>query len=164
MISSVDLVFIAIIAVMAFVNAKRGFVVALVGMLRFMFIVPVSYFLTDYVTPYIPKETLEQIPNQLQGVVIFAVVFVALIIITGILMNLLIKLQHKKGIPLRHTNAILGGSFGVLKALILISVISGIMALIVDYIPQSSQFFNALNDSYIVGIVKELNLEELKAF
>lgn len=164
MISYIDIVFALVIIIMTAVNAKRGFMVALIGMLRFIFIVPVSYFLVDYLTPYIPESYLEKIPEQAQGIVVFFAVFVILIVLTGIVMNILTKLQKKKGVPLRHTNAFLGGVFGFIKALIFISVISGVASLILDFIPENNQFYEIFNNSYIVDIVRNFNLDELKAF
>lgn len=164
MISYIDIAFVVIAVVMALVNAKRGLVVSLVGMLRFIFIVPVSYFLADYVMPYIPETVLEKIPEQAQSIVVFFVVFVLLIVVTGLLMMALAKAQKKKGMPLRHTNAFLGGVFGLVKALVLILVLSGAAALILEFLPQDNQFYEVLNGSYVIGIVRNFNLDELKAF
>lgn len=58
MISYIDIAFVVIAVIMTIVGAKRGLVVSLIGMLRFIFIVPVSYFLTDYLMPYVPKDLL----------------------------------------------------------------------------------------------------------
>lgn len=164
MISYIDIAFVAIAVVMALVNAKRGLVVSLIGMLRFIFIVPVSYFLTDYVMPHIPETVLEKIPEQAQSIVVFFVVFVVLIVVTGLLMMALSKAQKKKGMPLRHTNAFLGGVFGLVKALVLILVLSGAAALILEFLPQDNQFYEVLNGSYVISVVRNFNLDELKAF
>lgn len=163
MISYIDIAFVVIAIIMTLVGAKRGLVVSLIGMLRFIFIVPVSYFLTDYITPYVPEDLLSQIPQEARGVVLFFIVFVALIILTGILMMILKKLQDKKGMPLRHTNAFLGGVFGFVKALVLISVLSFGSAIVIDVIPKDNQVYEVLSSSYIIDYLSSLNLDELKA-
>lgn len=163
MISYIDIAFVVIAVIMTIVGAKRGLVVSLIGMLRFIFIVPVSYLLTDYLMPYVPKDLLNEIPQQARGVALFFVVFIALIVLTGILMFALKKLQDKKGMPLRHTNAFLGGVFGFVKALVLISVLSLGSALVIDFIPKDNQVYEILSGSYIVEYISNLNLDELKA-
>lgn len=163
MINYIDIAFAVIAVVMTIVGAKRGLVVSLIGMLRFIFIVPVSYFLTDYIMPYVPENLFSQVPQQARGVVLFFIVFLALIILTGILMMVLKKLQDKKGMPLRHTNAFLGGVFGLVKALILISVLSLGSAFVIDFIPKDNQAYEILSGSYIIDYLSNLNLEELEA-
>lgn len=164
MISYVDIAFVIIAVLMTVINAKRGLVVSLIGMLRFLFIVPVSYFLVDYVTPYIPEKILADVPEELRAVVIFFVIFVVLIVVTGILMMVLKNLQNKKGMPLRYTNALLGGVFGFVKAVILIIVLSTVASFVVEFAPQDNQFVEMLNGSYVIDIFKDMNLEELNAF
>lgn len=164
MISYVDIAFAVVAVLMTVVNAKRGLMVSLVGMLRFFLIVPLSYFLVDVVTPYIPQSVLEKVPEQAQSIVVFLIVFVILIILTGLLMMLLKKLQNKKGVPLRYTNALLGGVFGLVKALILIFVLSGAASLALEFIPKENQFYEVINSSYVVDFVRNFNLDELKAF
>lgn len=164
MISYIDIAFAVLAVLMTVVNAKKGLVVALVGMVRFFLIVPASYFLVDIVSPYIPQSLIDKVPEQAQGIVVFLIVFVVLIILTGLLIMLLKKLQHKKGVPLRHTNAFLGGLFGLVKALILIFVLSAAASLALEFIPKDNQFYEILGSSYVVDFVKNFELNELKAF
>lgn len=161
MISFFDIFFLVITVCIILVNAHRGFLVSLISMLRFILIVPLSCVAAEYAEPYIPTDAFGDIPEQLIPVIVFAVCFLLLLILTSLLMLLLKKLQKQKDMPLRNTNAFLGGIFGFLKAAILIFVLASFIGSMVQYIPQSSEFadiYNSINSSYVIEFVNKFNL------
>lgn len=164
MISIIDVAFVILTVIITAVGCKRGLVVSVIAMLRVIFIVPVSYFLAQYITPYVPQNIISSLPKGAVGIVMFVAVFLALIVLTGILMLVLKALQKKKGVPLRHTNAFLGGVLGFVKALVLVLVISGCMALVAELLPNGSQAYKVINSSYIVDFISQFDLNKLKAF
>lgn len=161
MISFFDIFFLVITIFIVLVNAHRGFLVSLISMLRFILIVPLSCVAAEYAEPYIPVDAFGDMPEQLVPIITFALCFVLLLILTSLLMLLLKKLQKDKDMPLRNTNALLGGLFGFLKAAVLVFVISSFAGSLVQYIPQSSDFadiYNSINSSYVIEFVNNFNL------
>lgn len=161
MISFFDIFFLIITVCIVLVNIHRGFLVSLIGMLRFILIVPLSCVAAEYAELYIPVDAFGDMPEQLVPVITFALCFVLLLILTSLLMLLLKKLQKDKDMPLRNTNAFLGGLFGFLKAAVLVFVISSFIGSMVQYIPQSNEFadiYNSINSSYVIEFVNKFNL------
>lgn len=153
MISYIDIAFLVVTALMVFINAKRGLVVSILLAVRVIILVPLSYYLAVYVKDYVPAELIEDIPNELQAVVIFVACFIVLLILSAVLIFILKQLQKKKGMPLRYTNALLGGAFGFVKALAVVLVISAVLGAVTEYLP--SQLYEAVNSSFAVEFVNE---------
>lgn len=158
MISYIDIAFIVIAVIMIIVNASRGLVVSLLSMVRMVLVVPLSYFAAKYVEPYVPADLISQIPRALQPAVLFVICFILLLILSGIILLVLKKLQKKKGVPLRHTNAFLGGVFGFVKALVIVFALSAVLGSVLEYIPQTNQFYEPVSSSYAVEYVNKINL------
>lgn len=161
MISFLDIIFIVVTVCMVIVNAHRGLLVSLIGMLRFIFIIPLSCLAAQYAEPYIPDDMFKDIPEELVPVIIFVICFLVLQLATSLIMLLLKKLQDKKGMPLRGTNAVLGGVFGLLKAALLVFVTAVVIVSVMQFVPQSgdySDIYNSINSSYVIEFVNKLNL------
>lgn len=157
MISYIDIAFFAMAVIMVIAGVKKGFLVSLLSMIKFIIILPLSYFLSDYVKPYIPAEIIEKVPEAAVEVIAFLICFIVLAIIGTILLSLLKKLQKDKDLPLHNTNAVLGGAFGFVKALIFICVLSAVIGAAEQYIPKDSAFIEMVHSSYAVDLIKDIN-------
>ncbi len=158
MISFIDIVFAAIVVIIVFAGVKKGLVVSLLGMLRFMLIVPVSFILSRYIRPYVKAQRLTEVPSQLIDVALFFICLAALVVLTGVLMLVLKKLQKKKGMPLRNTNALLGGVFGFIKAMIIVFTLAGILGFSAEFLPDDNEFYTAVKGSFAVELINNSNL------
>lgn len=161
MISFVDIAFIAITAVIVFAGIKRGLVVSLASMLRFILIVPVSLVASKYLEPYVRDKISQDIPKTLFSVLLFVACLVLLAILTGILLIVLKKLQKKKDMPFHATNSVLGGVFGFIKALVVVITLAGICSVAVGFIPKDNEFYTAIKGSYAVNFISSFNLNKL---
>lgn len=157
MISYIDVAFIVIAVIMTAVGAGRGLVVSLLSAARFVLIIPCSYILADYVTPYVPESIFAEQPEQIKEVAVFLTCFIVLLIASSLIIDLFLKMQKKKGMPLRNTNAFLGGVFGLVKAAALVFVISTILGFLLDLIPDSGRFVQAIESSYAVKYINDFN-------
>lgn len=159
MISYIDIAFIAVAVLLTAVGAARGLVVSLISMARFILIVPASYLAAGYIEPYVPESWFADKPDAVKGVVLFLSCLIILMIITSIIIGLLVRLQKKKGMPLRHTNALLGGVFGLVKAAAAVLVICLLIGSLSGIIPQGSSFAKAVESSYAVKYVNEIDFQ-----
>ncbi len=157
MLSYVDIAFIFIAVISVAVNVRKGFVVSLLEMVRFILIVPLSYILIDVVKPYIPKKVFGDIPSALHTVIIFVLCFIVLLIVSEIILSMLKKLQSVKHMPLKHTNAFLGGVFGFVKALIFVFILSSVFGLLLEVIPDNNQFYQIVDSSIAVEYINQIN-------
>ena len=157
MIRYVDIGFMALALILVVAGACRGLLASLLSLARIILIVPCSYFLAGYIIPYIPEQWLSSLPAQLQKPAVFLLCFIVLGILSGILINILVKLQKKKGMPLRHTNAFLGGAFGLVKAGVIIITLSAVLGCVLDVLPKDNQFYEIVNNSYAVEYINTYN-------
>lgn len=156
MISYIDIAFLVMAVIMVIAGVKKGFLVSLLSMVKFIIILPLSYFLSDYLKPYIPADVIGKAPETAIEIIAFLVCFIALLIVGTILLSLLKKLQKDKDLPLHSTNAILGGVFGFVKAVIIVCVFSAIIGAVEQYIPKDSTFIEMVNSSYAVDLVSDI--------
>lgn len=157
MVSYIDLAFLIISFVMVLINAHRGLIVSLLGMVRFIIVIPLSYFFADYIEPYISAEAFADIPALAKKVITFIVCLIILLVLSRLLLLLLKKLQSNKDMPLRNTNAVLGGVFGLVKALIVIYCLSIILGSLLELLPQSNEYYDILKNSYVIEFVNNIN-------
>ncbi len=156
MISYIDIAFFAMAVIMVIAGIKKGFLVSLLSMVKFIIILPLSYFLSDFVKPYIPAEIIAEAPEAAIEIIAFLICFIVLLIISTVLLSLLKKLQKDKDLPLHNTNAVLGGAFGFVKALILVCVFSAIIGAAEQYIPKDSAFSEMVG-SYAIDFINDIN-------
>lgn len=157
MISVIDIIIVVLAIGLIISSISRGFLVSVLSLVRLFIIVPASYFLAEYITPFIELPKANAVPEKLFGIIVCVVCFFVLLILSGILLIVLKKLQKKKGMPLRHTNAFLGGVFGLVKTLILVVFASTVLGFAVQYISKDTTFYQVVDASYIVSLVNEYN-------
>ncbi|MDE5973536.1 MAG: CvpA family protein [Eubacterium sp.] len=157
MISYIDIAFFAMAVIMIIAGVKKGFLVSLLSMAKFIIILPLSYFLSDFVKPYIPAEILGEAPEAVIEIIAFLICFLVLLVVGTILLSLLKKLQKDKDLPLHNTNAVLGGAFGFVKAFILVCVFSAIIGAAEPYIPKDSAFIEMVHSSYAIDLINDIN-------
>lgn len=157
MISYIDIAFFAMAVIMVIAGIKKGFLVSLLSMVKFIIILPLSYFFSDFVKPYIPAEIIAEAPEAAIEIIAFLICFIVLLIISTVLLSLLKKLQKDKDLPLHNTNAVLGGAFGFVKALILVCVFSAIIGAAEQYIPKDSAFSEMVGSSYAIDFINDIN-------
>lgn len=155
----IDLAFalFALLAVTA--GVKNGFLASLIRMLRFVIIIPVSYFLSSYLfTLRADDMQAQSLPHDLQKIILFAECFAVIYILSGILIFILKKLQNKKHMPFRYTNALLGALFALARVLIVICVISFIFVRIADYLPDDNAFYLCVKASRIITALNNCDI------
>lgn len=157
MISYIDIAFFAMAVIMVIAGIKKGFLVSLLSMFKFIIVLPLSYFLSDYVKPYIPTEIIGEAPETAIEIIAFLVCFIVLLIIADVILVLLKKLQKDKDLPLHNTNAVLGGAFGFVKAVIIVFVLSAVIGAAEQYIPKDSAFIEMVDSSYAVNLINDIN-------
>lgn len=157
MISYIDIAFFALAVIMIIAGIKKGFLVSLLSMVKFVIILPLSYFLSDFVQPYIPADVIPEAPEKAIEVIAFLICFIILLIVGSLILSLLKKLQKDKDLPLHNTNAVLGGVFGLIKSLIIICVFAVIIGAVEQYIPKDSAFAQMVNSSYAVAFINDIN-------
>lgn len=166
-----DIAFICIVLIYTFAGMRRGLVVSLISMIRFIIAVPFSYYISNTYGAFIYdnylKENFKEAVNditeilavRITEIVLFIVVLVLFYIITGAVIKLLKKLQKAEHMPLKYTNSFLGGVFGLVKALMLIIVICTVAGC-VDLIPENNdtqELINQINSSVVIEYVNEYN-------
>ena len=156
MISYIDIAFFAMAVIMVIAGVKKGFLVSLLSMFKFIIVLPLSYFLSDYIKPYIPAGIIGELPETAVEIIAFLICFIVLLIIADVLLMLLKKLQKDKDLPLHTTNAFLGGVFGFVKSVIIVCVFSAIIGAAEQYIPKDSAFIEIVNSSYVVDLVSDI--------
>lgn len=157
MISYIDIAFFAMAVIMVIAGVKKGFLVSLLSMVKFLVILPLSYFLRDFIAPYIPAEIIAEAPETAVEIISFLICFIVLLIIGSVLISLLKKLQKDKDLPLHNTNAVLGGLFGLLKAVIIVCVFSAVIGAAQPYIPKDSAFIEMVRSSYAIDLINNIN-------
>lgn len=158
MISYIDIAFFAMAVIMVIAGIKKGFLVSLLSMFKFIIVLPLSYFLSDYVKPYIPADIIGEAPETAIEIIAFLVCFIVLLIIADVILMLLKKLQKDKDLLLHNTNAVLGGAFGFVKAVIIVFVFSAVIGAAEQYIPKDSAFVEMVDSSYAVDFINNINL------
>lgn len=105
----------------------------------------------------ITDSLLEPIALTIIRVIVFLVVFVVFCVIISILIAVFSKLQKKEHAPLKKTNSLLGGVFGLLRAILFIITISTIIGYISTVIPQDNSFIKQVDDSYALEFINTYN-------
>lgn len=155
MINSIDLIFILMTIIFIVTSILRGAVACVVSAVRFFIIVPAAFFVSDYILPIISKDM--SAPALVIKAVSVVISFVVLLILSSLLMLLLKKLQRKKGMPLRHTNALLGGVFGLAKSLVIIISTSTLAHMVAPVLQPNSSVASLIGTSEIINYVNTIN-------
>lgn len=100
---------------------------------------------------------LEPIALTVVKVVLFIVIFVLFSIFMGVLMTVFKRLQKKEHAPLKRTNRILGGVFGLVKAVLFTYAVSTIIGYILLIISADSPFAKQAQASQVIQFLNSNN-------
>lgn len=112
---------------------------------------------SDKAAVYITDNIIEPVAVEIVKLVLILLTFLLFYVITGIIVSTAKKIREKKDLPLHHTNSILGGVFGLVKALIIVLVIGAVADLIVTLDGGENEFLRQLESSTILKYVNEYN-------
>ena len=84
-------------------------------------------------------------------------IFVLFSIFMGVLMTVFKRLQKKEHAPLKRTNRILGGVFGLVKAVLFTYAVSTIIGYILLIISADSSFAKQAQASQIIQLLNSNN-------
>lgn len=98
-------------------------------------------------------------------ILLFLAVFVAFLVVTGLIISIIKhrnrRQDKKEKAPLRKTDKLLGGLFGLVKAAVLVFALCTVAAMAADILPQNnetvSQLIGQINESKIIIAVNEFN-------
>jgi len=152
----IDIAFAVFALLLMFAGAVSGFLASLISTVRFIIIIPLSYFVSTYLSTVLADVIPQPLPDSILKILSFIICFVVLSILIGIIILVLKKLQKKEHMPLKHTNALLGALFGLFRALLAVSVISVIFGYVKAYIPQDNSFYFQLDTSMVVQFVNDI--------
>lgn len=112
---------------------------------------------SDKAAVYITDNIIEPVAVEIVKLVLILLTFLLFYVITGIIVSVAKKIREKKDLPLHRTNSILGGVFGLAKALIIVLVIGAVADLIVTLDGGENEFLRQLESSTILKYVNEYN-------
>ncbi|MDD6620766.1 MAG: CvpA family protein [Eubacteriales bacterium] len=112
---------------------------------------------SDKAAVYITDNIIEPVAVEIVKLVLILLTFLLFYVITGIIVSTAKKIREKKDLPLHHTNSILGGVFGLVKAFIIVIVIGAVADLIVTLDGGENEFLRQLESSTILKYVNEYN-------
>ena len=157
MINFIDIIFVLLTIIFIVVSITRGLLVCVISLVRFFVIVPASFYIGNYLEPYFTKYIFKGVSAGLTNILSIILSFFILLILSSLLIHLLKKLQNKKGVPLRHTNALLGGVFGLAKSLLIIIAVSTLVYYVMPYVSPDSNAEELLGTSIIINYVNKFN-------
>ncbi|MGN1420546.1 MAG: CvpA family protein [Eubacterium sp.] len=111
----------------------------------------------DKAAIYITDNIIEPVAVEIVKLVLILLTFLLFYVITGIIVSVAKKIREKKKLPLHNTNSILGGLFGLLKALIIVLVIGAAADLIISLNGNDNEFLRQLEGSTILKYINEYN-------
>ncbi|MGN1329621.1 MAG: CvpA family protein [Eubacterium sp.] len=106
---------------------------------------------------YVTDNIIEPVAIEIVKLVLILLTFLLFYVITGIIVSVAKKIREKKKLPLHHTNSILGGVFGLAKALIIVLAIGAVADLLVSLNGSESEFIKQLESSTILKYVNVYN-------
>ncbi len=111
----------------------------------------------EEISKAVTDSVVEPIALIIIKIILFIITFVLFYIVAGIIIFLIKRLQKKEHMPLKRTNAFLGGVFGLLKAVILIFTAAAIIGYICDILPQDNSFIKQTDSSYALEFINSYN-------
>lgn len=153
----IDIAFAAFVLLLMFTGAVSGFLASLISTVRFIIIIPLSYFASSFVSAAVSDIVSQPLPDGLLKILSFIICFVVFNILIRIVIHVLKKLQKKEHMPLKHTNALLGALFGLFRALLAVCVISAVLGYVKEYVPQDNNFYLQLDSSRVVNFLNDFN-------
>ncbi|MGN0532788.1 MAG: CvpA family protein [Eubacterium sp.] len=114
---------------------------------------------------YLELNIIRSVAVTAVEILLFLAVFVAFLVVTGLIISIIKhrnrRQDKKEKAPLRKTDKLLGGLFGLVKAAVLVFALCTVAAMAADILPQNnetvSQLIGQINESKIIIAVNEFN-------
>ncbi|MDE5983802.1 MAG: CvpA family protein, partial [Eubacterium sp.] len=107
----------------------------------------------EEISRVITDSIIEPIALVAIRIIIFAAVFVAFYVITGIIILVVKRFRKKEHAPLKKTDFILGGAFGLVKAAVFIFTAATIIGYISAIVPADNSFIEIADNSYALEFI-----------
>jgi uncharacterized membrane protein required for colicin V production len=117
----------------------------------------ISSLSTEQISNNIVDNVLQPVIIIALKIAIFIALFIVFCIVVGLLISLIKKLQNKKHMPLKRTNKLFGGIFGLIKAVVFIYTLATIIGYITNIIPQDNAFVQQANSSAVLNYINDNN-------
>lgn len=111
----------------------------------------------EEISRVITDSVIEPIALVIIRILIFAAIFIAFYIITGIIILAVKRTRKKEHAPFKKTDYVLGGAFGLVKALAVIFTAATIISYISGIIPQDNSFIKQAESSYALEFINTYN-------
>jgi len=154
----IDLIVIIVTSFFLLRGLFRGFILELTIVIGLIvgYLISITYY--DYLSIFVLKELLPQIPDSVADVISFAVIFIGINI--GLRLAAGIITKTLKFAMLNWVNRLLGAVFGTIKALLIL----GITVFIINLIPLSGAFLEKAgkNESVFYPVLELIGPELYK--
>lgn len=114
-------------------------------------------FSTEEISRVITDSVIEPIALVIIRILIFAAIFIAFYIITGIIILAVKRTRKKEHAPFKKTDYVLGGAFGLVKAFAVIFTAETIINSISGIIPQDNSFIKQAESSCALEFINTYN-------
>lgn len=111
----------------------------------------------DEISRAITDTVVEPIAVVVIKILLFAVTFVAFYVVTGVLILMIKRLKNKEHMPLKRTDYILGGAFGLIKAMVFLFTTATVIGYICDILPQDNSFLKQAEGSLALEFINTYN-------
>lgn len=111
----------------------------------------------DNAAVYITDNIIEPIALEIVKIVLIILTFLIFYLITGIIISAAKRIREKKSLPLHNTNSVLGGVFGLIKAVIIIFAVGAATDFITGIQYEDNEFIRQLDSSVILKFINEYN-------
>lgn len=111
----------------------------------------------DNAAVYITDNIIEPIALEIVKIVLIILTFLIFYLITGIIISAAKRIREKKSLPLHNTNSVLGGVFGLIKAVIIIFAVGAATDFIAGIQYEDNEFIRQLDSSVILKFINEYN-------
>ena len=154
----IDLIVIIVTSFFLLRGLFRGFILELTIVIGLIvgYLISITYY--DYLSIFVLKELLPQIPGSVADVISFAVIFIGINI--GLRLAAVIITKTLKFAMLNWVNRLLGAVFGTIKALLIL----GITVFVINLIPLSGTFLEKAgkNESVFYPVLELIGPELYK--
>lgn len=111
----------------------------------------------DEISVRITDSVVEPIAVIIIKILLFIVSFLLFFLVTGLIISIIKKLRKRNKTPLKRTSTVLGGVFGLLKALVFIFALSTILSYICNIIPQNNILARQADSSFALEFINNYN-------
>lgn len=111
----------------------------------------------EEISRVITDSVIEPLALVIIRIIIFAAVFIAFYVITGIIILAVKRLRKKEHAPFKKTDYLLGGVFGLVKALAVVFTAATIISYVSEIIPQDNSLIKQVQSSYALEFINTYN-------